>query len=65
MHDMTATEEAILTEFSHDVFDAAVRAGDVIPPWHPTREAYVMLHEFLIFGFSALQTAEALFAVRH
>jgi len=65
MDDMSATEQAILSEFSHEVFDAAVRAGNIIPPWRPNREAYIMLHEYLIFGFSAIQTAEALFAVRH
>jgi hypothetical protein len=65
MHDMTESEQAILSEFSRDVFDAAVRSGHVIPPWKPSREAYTMLHEYLIFGFSASQTAEALFAVRH
>jgi len=61
---MTASEQAILSEFSRDVFDAAVRSGHVIPPWKPSREAYVLLHEYLLFGFSADQAAEALFATR-
>ena len=65
MDDMSASEQAILSEFSHDVFDAAVRAGHIIPPWRPNREAYVMLHEYMLFHFSPAQTAEALFAVRH
>ena len=65
MDDMTASEQAILSEFSRDVFDAAVRAGYVIPPWKPTGEACAMLHEYMLFHFSPAQTAEALFAVRH
>lgn len=64
MDDMSASEQAILSEFGHDVFDAAVRAGHIIPPWQPNREAYVLLHEYLIFGFDANQTVEAIFATR-
>ncbi len=65
MHDMTATEEAILSEFSRDMFDAAVRAGYVSPPMRLSRESYVGLHELFLFGFDAVQAAEAMYAVRH
>jgi hypothetical protein len=64
VHDMSEAEQAILFEFGRDVFDAAVRAGHIVPPWQPNREAYVLLHEYLLFGFSASQAAEALFATR-
>lgn len=65
MDDMSASEQAILSEFGRDVFDAAVRAGYVVPPWKPSNESCSMLHEYLLFGFDAIQAAEALFAVRH
>lgn len=65
MDDMSASEQAILSEFSRDVFDAAVRAGYVSPPWHPSRDSYVALHEYMLFQFSPAQTAEAMFAPRH
>jgi len=65
LDDMSASEQAILSEFSRDVFDAAVRAGYVSPPMCLSREAYVGLHELFIFGFDAVQAAEAMYAVRH
>lgn len=65
MDDMTASEQAILSEFSHDVFDAAVRAGYVSPPMRLSREGYIGLHELFLFGFSPVQAAEAMYAVRH
>lgn len=65
MDDMSASEQAILSEFSHDVFDAAVRAGYVSPPMRLSRESYIGLHELFSFGFNAVQAAEAMYAVRH
>jgi hypothetical protein len=63
--DMTEAEQAMLFEFGRSTFDAAVAAGYLIPPWNASREAYVAVHEYLLFGFSPAQTAEAMFATRH
>jgi hypothetical protein len=65
MDDMTAAEQAMLFEFGRDVFNAAVLAGYVAPPWKPSRDAYVAMHELFLFRFSPAQAAEAMFAVRH
>jgi hypothetical protein len=65
MHDMTEAEQAMLYEFGRDVFNAAVSAGYVSPPWQLSHDGYVAMHELLIFGFSPAQTAEAMFAPRH
>lgn len=62
---MTEAEQAMLYEFGRDVFNAAVSAGYLEPPWHLSHDGYVAMHEFLIFGFSPAQTAEAMFAPRH
>lgn len=64
MHDMSEAEQAMLFEFGRDVFNAAVSAGYLTPPWEMSHDGYLAMHELLIFGFSPAQTAEAMFATR-
>lgn len=65
MDDMTETEQAALASWTSVAFDAAVSAGYITPPWRPSREAYVAIHELYLFGFDPAQAAEAMFAPRH
>lgn len=54
----------MLFEFGRDVFDAAVSAGYLTPPWNMSHDGYVAMHEYFLFHFDAAQTAEAMFATR-
>lgn len=65
MNDMSEAEQAMLFEFGRDVFNAAVSAGYLAPPWKMSHDGYVAMHEYMLFHFSPAETAEALFAVRH
>lgn len=64
MNDMTDCEQAIQSEWTRDVFDAAVRAGYISPPWKPSDGALEMLRGYYVSGLTPEEGAQALFATR-
>lgn len=61
---MTEVEQAMLTEWVRDSFDAAVHAGYISPPWKPSATMLNTLQSYYSSGLSPAEAAEALFATR-
>lgn len=62
---MTEAEQAILTEWARVAFDEAVAAGYIVPPWHPTRQAYEQMHGYYTAGLTPADAAQAMFGTHH
>lgn len=65
MDDMSEAECAAVTEWTLVVFDEAVAAGFVKPPWHPTDGVRAMLHGYYSSGLTPAEAAQAAFGTHH
>ncbi len=61
---MDEIQQAKLTEWTFEAFDAAVAAGFVTPPWHPSPAMRESLAGYFSAGLTPAEGAEALFATR-
>jgi hypothetical protein len=65
VNDMSDTECAELREWTLNAFDAAVFAGFIVPPWHPTDGIRKLFHGYYISGLTPAEAAQAAFGVHH
>jgi hypothetical protein len=64
VNDMTESEQAMLSEWVLSAFDAAVHAGYISPPRHPTGDQREMMRGYYVSGLTPAEGAEAMFATR-
>jgi hypothetical protein len=62
--DLSGVEQAKLTEWTLEAFDAAIAAGFVTPPWRPSAAMRESLAGYFDAGLTPAEGAEALFATR-
>ncbi|MFM0503945.1 hypothetical protein [Paraburkholderia caffeinilytica] len=64
MDDMSERDQAMLSEWVRDAFDAAVHAGYISPPWKPSAAMRNTLQSYYVSGLNPAEAAQALFATR-
>lgn len=65
MNDLSDVECAKLAEWTRSAIDAALYAGLVTLPWHPSERVHTALAGYYAAGLSPAEGAAALFATRH
>lgn len=65
MDDMSEREQAILSEWTRSVYDAALHAEYIASRWRPSDGAILRLNGYFGAGLTPAEAADALFSTHH